>query len=204
VQFPPPHENEQEDREGILRARQNYAAMIENIDRHVGRYIDLVRDRGELDNTLIIYSSDHGEMLGDHNRWGKSTWYDPSVRIPFVVAGPGVRQGVVTDALVSLHDLAPTFVEYAQAKPMPDMDARSLKPILEGKESTIREVMTVGLKDWRMAFDGRYKMVRWEGGEAVLYDLENDPLEDTDIAEREPDLVERLKERLPEWTDSTK
>lgn len=196
VVLPPPHNNDNPDPEAMLRNRQNYAAMIENIDRHVGRFIRLVEERGELADTLIIYSSDHGEMLGDHGRWGKGTWYDPSVRIPLVIAGPGVQQGAVSDAFVSLHDLAATFVDYAQAEPMADMEALSLKPLLTGDTGGHREFATSGLNDWRMVFDGRYKFVAREGKEPILFDLEEDPLEDSNIADRKPDVVGRLTQRL--------
>ncbi len=85
--------------------RRNYGAMIENIDRQAGRFIQAVEARGELDNTLIVYSSDHGEMLGDHDRWGKSVPYQPSAGVPLVIAGPRVASGVVTDTLVEIQDL---------------------------------------------------------------------------------------------------
>ncbi len=75
-----------------LRIRQNYAAMLENIDGWTGKYLDMLEQRGELDSTLIVYASDHGEMLGDHGRWGKSVPFHPSANVPLYVAGPGVRR----------------------------------------------------------------------------------------------------------------
>ena len=138
VSFALPTGNDHPDREGLLRTRQYYAAMIESIDRQLGRFLDLVRERGELENTLVVYSSDHGEMLGDHGRWGKSQWYAASVGVPLIVSGPGVRRGIVSEALVSVHDLAATFVDYSRALPMPGMDAQSLRPLLEGKADAHR------------------------------------------------------------------
>ena len=73
--------------------RQNYAAMIENIDTRVREILDTVKRRGELDNTLIVFASDHGEMLGDHNYWGKTQPYHGSVGVPLVVWGQDARQG---------------------------------------------------------------------------------------------------------------
>jgi arylsulfatase A-like enzyme len=200
VDLPLPHRNDHPDREGLLRNRQNYAAMIENIDRHVGHYLDLVAERGELEDTLVVYSSDHGEMLGDHGRWGKSTWRTASAGIPLIVAGPGVRQGLLSDALVSLHDLAATFLEYARAQPLPDMDAISLCALLSGRRVSHREVVTSGLDDWRMAFDGQHKLVIRIGQPPLLYDLAADPLEDLDIAPQEPHIVARLLSTIErEW-----
>jgi len=197
VEFPPPHRNEHQDREGLLRNRQNYAAMIENIDRQVGRFIDLVCERGERDNTLIVYSSDHGEMLGDHGRWGKVTWRQPSLGVPLIMAGPGVPHGLVSETPVSLHDLTATFIDYANATPLPDMDAVSLRPLLQGRAATHRTHVTAGLQDWRLAFDGRWKLVVEKDHPPLLFDLELDPWEDENVAERRPDLVESLGKLLP-------
>jgi len=196
VEFPPPHDNPHPDRQGLLRNRQNYAAMIENIDRQVGRLIEGVRERGELENTLVVYSSDHGEMLGDHGMWGKSRWYTPSVGVPLIVAGPGVRQAAVSDALVSVHDLAATFVDCANAVPMPGMDAISLRPLLEGEREDHREVLVSGLNDWRVAYDGQYKLVVYPQQPAMLYDTFADPHEDHDLAAAQPAVVARLREAL--------
>ena len=196
VAFPPPHDNDCEDREGLLRNRQNYAAMIENIDRHVGRFMDLVAERGELGDTIFVYASDHGEMLGDHNRWGKSTWYTPSAGVPLILSGPGIRQDAVSDALVSLHDLTATFIEYSSASPMPDMDAISLRPLLEGRPAQHRRYVITGLNDWHMLFDGRHKLIVRADHEPILYDIESDPMEDLNVAEQHPETVASLQRIL--------
>ena len=192
VAFPMPHENDHPDREGLLRNRQNYAAMIENIDRHVGRFIDAVQERGELENTIIVYASDHGEMLGDHGRWGKSTWYTASSGVPLIVAGPDVMRGRVSDALVSLHDLAATFLNYADSPLLPGMDAISLRDFLEGKTDRHRPYLLSGLDEWRMVFDGHYKLVTGAMDSPLLFDLERDYWEDVNIAKDHPDIVGRL------------
>ena len=94
VEFPAPHANEHPDRAGLLRTRQNYAAMIENIDGWCGRLLDAVAARGELDDTVVVYASDHGEMLGDHGRWGKSTWREAACASRWSLPRrAGVRRG---------------------------------------------------------------------------------------------------------------
>ncbi|MBT3378284.1 MAG: sulfatase-like hydrolase/transferase [Lentisphaerae bacterium] len=198
VDFPPPHRNEQAHYSGEdhQRNRRHYAAMIENIDRQVGRFLDVVRDRGELANTLVVYCSDHGEMLGDHGKWGKCTYREPSVRVPLIVAGPEVRRGLVSDALVAIHDLAATFTDSAGATPMPEMDAVSLWPVLRGESEEHRAVVVSGLRGWRAAVDRSHKLVTGLTEGAVLHDLCADPNEDTNVAEIHPDVVARLSNAI--------
>ncbi len=166
--------------------RRNYAAMCENIDRWLARYLEAVADRGETDRTIVVFASDHGEMLGDHDLWGKSTWRRSSIGIPMVVAGPGIRHGT-SDALVQLQDLAPTFLELAGATPLPDADSPSLVPLLggapAGETAFPREVAHCGLDDWDCAWDGRWKLVMRDGKPASLYDHASDPDETRELLE---------------------
>jgi arylsulfatase A-like enzyme len=196
VGLPEPIVSEDPDTETILARRQNYAAMIENIDDHVGRMIDLVEQRGELDKTIIVYASDHGEMLGDHGRWGKSVWYTPSAGVPLIASGPGIQSGIYSDALVSLHDLAATFLDYAQADPLPDTDAVSLRRVLIGENKKHRDYVTSGLNDWNMIFDGRYKCVTRPSSPPMLFDTHEDPHELADISDTHPNMVSELVKEL--------
>jgi len=150
VAFPAPVENDQTEYlpEDHQRIRQNYAAMIENIDQLAGEMINIVEERGERDRTVVIYSSDHGEMLGDYGRWGKSTHHDPACRVPLVMAGPGVGEGRRVEGLVSLHDLTATFLEWAGAASLPGMDSMSLVSCLREGSQTPRDRLVVGLNDW--------------------------------------------------------
>jgi arylsulfatase A-like enzyme len=164
AEIPPPADHPDPHSETVRTRRRNYAAMIENIDTQIGRILAEVERRGEMDNTVIVYASDHGEMLGDHNRWEKSVWYHPSVGIPLIVAGPGIRPNAVSKALVSLHDLAPTFLELAGAAPLPDSDALSLLPLLRGQTNRHRDFVESALNDWRMVYlrvPARESCARW-------------------------------------------
>jgi arylsulfatase A-like enzyme len=196
VELPEPVNSEDPDKAAVLERRQNYAAMIENIDHHVGRLIDLVAERGELENTIIVYSSDHGEMLGDHNRWGKAVWFTAASGIPLVIAGPGVRSGVCTEAMVSLHDLAATFLDFAGAAPLPESDALSLKNLLSGNTDHHRDHLISALQKWQMVFDGRYKAVFHQDQDPMLFDTAEDPNELQNIAKHNPHLVMGLRARL--------
>ncbi|MEW5721054.1 MAG: sulfatase-like hydrolase/transferase, partial [Chloroflexota bacterium] len=196
IHFPAANDNHHLDAATHGKIRCNYAAIIENIDRHLGQLIQAVHARGELDNTMIVYSSDHGEMLGDHNLWGKKTYYQPSVGVPLIIAGPGIVSDVVCRAPVALHDLAPTFLEYAAARPLPDADAVSLEPILAGQATQTREFVISGLQKWRMVFDGRFKLVIREGQDPILFDLETDPLERSNIAATRSEQIRAMKKIL--------
>ena len=182
-----------------VRIRQNYSAMIENIDRWLGLYQDRLRERGELDNTVVVYSSDHGEMLGDHGRWGKSVPYQASAGIPLVMAGPGIAQGVRSDALVSLMDLAATFIDFADLPVPAEMESQSLRVLLDQGRGQHREFARSALKAgqahagrFRLVQDHRYKLVEGFFEDTVLYDREADPSETENIATSKPSVVERL------------
>lgn len=209
--FPAPNNSSQLDPETHQKIRQNYTAMVENIDRWVGLYVDELKRRGELENTIIVFSSDHGEMLGDHDRWGKNVPYEPSLCVPLIVAGPGVRHRS-SDALISLIDVGATFLDYAGAQPTEGMAARSFRAVLEGRADKHRDHINSGLFNWRLVSDGRYKLVRGFdpkmrplGGSVprtapltyVLYDLQADPLENRNFADSAPDIVARLAQYLP-------
>lgn len=195
-QFPAPFANSEFDAETHQRIRQNYTAMCENIDRWTSRYIDNLRERNELDRTLIVFSSDHGEMLGDHGRWGKSVPWQPSVGVPFVAAGPNISKERVIDHPMTILDLTATWLDYAGAKPLPGMQSRSLRHVLEGRASSLRDAVVSGLHGWQVAFDGRYKLIR--GGEPAvqLYDLKDDPNESVNLAGKMPQHVHRLSAHL--------
>jgi len=193
--------------------RRNYTAMIENIDRQLGLFIDALSASGQLANTIIIYTSDHGEMLGDHNRWEKKCPYHQSVGVPLYVRGPGIQSGVVSDALVSLIDLAATSMDYA-GLPIPSaMHARSIRPVLEGQTTSHRDYILSGLAGWRMVSDGQHKLIRGfnpgstgngDGSDIdaapILFDLDSDPDEVSNVASANPAKVRELSAILDRET----
>ena len=188
-----------------LRIRQNYAAMIENLDRWVGLFQERLAERGELDNTIVVYSSDHGEMLGDHDLWGKGLPHQASMGVPLVMAGPGIAEGVRSDALVSVMDLATTFLDYGDVAIPSEMESRSLRPLLDSGKGEHRDYLRSALKKrkaaagrWRSVNDHRYKLVEGYFEERALYDLENDPLEAENIAAGKPAEVARLEKLFVE------
>jgi arylsulfatase A-like enzyme len=198
--LPPPSEGDADAAEKSARIGRNYAAMLENIDRNVGLLLDEVKRRGEWDNTIVVYASDHGEMLGDKKRYGKCVPYRGSVHIPLVVSGPGIREGVCSDALVELQDMAATLTEYAGA-PLPEATgSRSLKAVLEGTAAAARRYQRAALdadgkhtkRGWRMVADAGHKLILVDGQEPELYDIRTDPWETANIAGQDESSLRRM------------
>jgi arylsulfatase A-like enzyme len=191
IEFPSPYNYPEANFETEQKRRQNYAAMIENIDSLIGKYIAYLKNAGQWENTIIIFSSDHGEMLGDHSRQGKCLWHNQSSRIPLIISGPGIEKSKTTDALVSLQDIAATILDFANAKELPQMEARSLRNILvDSNTQKHREFIKSSLHNknhnWDMIFDGSYKYVK-NGNEEILHNLNEDPLELTNLAQKAKD-----------------
>ncbi len=197
VKFPQPVRNTQLTPENHVLVRQNYAAMIENIDLRIGEIIDKVKQRGELANTLIAFSSDHGEMLGDQNLWAKRHPYHGSAGVPLILSGPGIRRGLTITAPATTLDLAATFLDYAGVQPPPAIDSRSLRPILSGRASSVRPHALSGMDAWRLVMEDNFKYVRTTGKEPLLFDLRNDPGETVNLAPGSPQLAARLEKLLP-------
>ncbi|MCK4516078.1 MAG: sulfatase-like hydrolase/transferase, partial [Spirochaetaceae bacterium] len=131
--FYPFSEMEEKDHRWIRAA---YWAMVDHIDAQIGRMIEALDRTGQRDSTLIIFHSDHGEMLGDHGIYLKGPYfYDPAVRVPLIISGSGIVKGKRSSALVQLMDLAPTVLA-AAGVPLPaGMQAKSLWPMLAGEAS---------------------------------------------------------------------
>ena len=133
----------------LAHIRRQYCALIKLIDDQVGLLLDALKRRDMLDNTVIIFTSDHGEMLGDHGLFQKQVPYEPSIHIPLIVAGPGIAQGKESDALVDMYDLNPTICALANVVPAPDMDARSFDGILHGNQTEHRQDILIAMPNFR-------------------------------------------------------
>lgn len=184
--------------------RQNYAAMIENIDRIIGQCIEQLRAQGELENTLIVYGSDHGEMMGDHDLYGKSKPEQGSIHIPLVIDAShlGGKPGRCYSAPVELQDLAATFLDYAGVTPGYPMDSKSLRPVVEGSDAAIRSFAVSELiqndrngpiTSFAAVTDGSWKLIMRNGQPDRLYYLETDPFECRNMALEHPEEAERLR-----------
>jgi len=181
--------------EDIVIARRQYLAKVELIDRQVGKIMDALEQRGELDNTIVVFASDHGEHLGDHGLFCKETAYEPSLRVPLVIAGPGIiRQS--SDALVELFDINPTLVELARLPEQYGLDARSVAGILRGESSSHREGCVTCLPEFRAIRTKTHTYIQAFNDLEELYDLENDPDQLKNIINSVPDTAESLRRMM--------
>lgn len=175
--------------------RASYLAMIQIVDENVGKLLAALETRGVLDHTLIVFTSDHGTMLGDLGKGAKCWWEDPSVRVPFLVYyHPWEdRARRADDTLVSNHDVAATLLhaaagEDAAAQWLPGCSSRSVLPYITGEAPSVRDFVYSETGDqfgppWRMVDDGAYKYVyRLDTDQDLLFDMARDPHCLTDIA----------------------
>ena len=185
--------------DAIEGMRRSYAADISVIDDAVGAMVDALRRKSLLDNTWIVYTSDHGEMAGTHGLMSKCVLYEPAVRVPLVIRPPGGCPSRVVDSLVEHLDVPATLRDVAGAPDVPGSEGRSLLPVVRGDDMTPRE-LTVS-ENWGFAaFEtNRYKMVVDEDAvtPCQLFDLEEDPLEDHNIVvdPASKHVVDELMER---------
>lgn len=166
----------------ITAMRAAYYACISFIDYNVGRILDELEAQGELENTIIIYTSDHGELLGDYGSYGKRCFYDSAARVPLIISWPGkMASGEVCDVPTSTVDLFPTIAEAAGVPWEEDkVDGVPLQRILMGENR--REYILGQLNHKELGvyfiFDGRYKYIYSAPDQKeYLLDTKNDPLE---------------------------
>jgi len=170
---------------------------VKLLDDQVGDLLDTIERCGGLDNTYIVFSADHGEMLGDHGRWTKGVHYEASLRIPMMISGPGITPGK-SDTIVELNDLNPTFCELAGTRPARTVDAKSLLPTLNGETQDHREYSVSTHEGHSCIRTDKWKLIAGTEGEDELYDLANDPEERRNVIADHPSVSNELKVTLIE------
>ena len=202
---------------------RDYLATVIAVDENIGRLLDYLEETGELDNTIIVYTSDQGFFLGEHGWFDKRFMYEECQRMPLVIRYPkAIKAGSVSDAIAMNVDFAPTFLDFAGVKIPDDIQGRSLKPVLtnEGIEPA----------DWRKAayyhyyeYPAEHSVKRHYGirtkdfklihfyndvDEWEMYDLTNDPHEMTNVygrpeyADKQAELIELLHQPQQQYGDT--
>lgn len=170
------------DDERVKRSHAAYHAYVEEMDSNIGRILKTLEELGILDEVLIIYSSDHGEMLRAHGGWEKMSLYEDSVKVPMVMCGPGIPENRVIGHPVSLLDVFPTINEFLGNKPASFSRGQSLlKLAREGKDDDRPDyVFTESHSNGRITGTfairkGDWKLMEYVGYEPVLFNLNHDP-----------------------------
>jgi arylsulfatase A-like enzyme len=194
----------------VRRIRELYYASISLVDKNVGVVLDALEESGELDNTLIIFTSDHGEILGDHGAYQKMLPYDSCARIPFIIRYPkAFKPGSVCEDLVDLNDILPTVLDLAGIDYPGTHKLPGGSLLKDDKDRTYQYMeYSSGPRRWCAIRDKRYKYTyHYGGGFEELYDMQEDPCEsinllhsrkdDTDVRE----IYEKLKEVLGKYEE---
>ena len=206
------------------KLQASYYGLMSEVDDNIGRLIAAIKDRGDWQNTIFIFTTDHGEQMGDHWMYGKAGFFDQSFHIPLILHCPGVEPGLC-DKFTEHVDIFPTVMELLDVEVPRQCDGRSLLGALTG----------AGLRNWRTAAyyeydfrhsaaenvlgldmeeacinvvrDDKYKYVHFVGLPELLFDLEKDPGELHNIAPHSPEIVAQYAQRLLSWrmrtTDKT-
>lgn len=184
-------------RQDVLRCHEAYLAVIEELDEYVGSLLHALETEGIADDTLVIYGSDHGELAHAHCAWTKCSMYEDSIRVPWVMAGPGVPAGHVESTCVSHLDLFPTICDALDLPPAWDKRGVSLLgPDRPG--FVMSEFHGNGFPDSIFAIRcGKWKLVETANQRPQLYDLETDPDEMRDLL-AQPQVAQADLEKLQE------
>ena len=192
----------------------DYYGMITHMDAEMGRVLNTLEATGHLDNTIIIYTADHGLAVGQHGLLGKQNLYNHSIHVPSIFAGPGIPEGKTVDALTYLYDVFPTVCDLTDVACPDTTEGCNLVPLMKGHVERVRATLFAAYKDiHRTITDGRWKLIRYYVSEETgagtnciqFFDLEQDPWEMTNLADlpEHADLIRSLAADMQMWQIQT-
>ncbi len=186
-------------RESIQENYALYYAMITNLDHHIGRILNTLKETGQEKNTIVLLANDHGLAMNSHGMGGKANSYEESSKVFISISGPGIPSGQKSSALVYLYDLFPTLCDLTGIPTPNGLEGHSLNGIIHGKEETIREYLfTAYLDTQRSIRDSKYKILHhMKENKVELFDLKSDPHETKDLS-----LKPELQSKLIELTEA--
>ncbi|TVR61150.1 MAG: DUF4976 domain-containing protein [Spirochaetaceae bacterium] len=191
----------------VRRETADYYAMISHYDHWLGKIIDALKVAGQLENTIIVHTADHGLGLGRHGLMGKQNSYDHSIHVPLIISGPGLPEGETRDTLVSSPDLFPTLCDLIGIETAPTVEGESYAAATCDPAVRHRgHVLTAYLGLQRSVRDERYKLIEYvvDGVRTTqLFDLHADPDELVNLADDEKlaPVRDELSKKLREWRD---
>jgi arylsulfatase A-like enzyme len=191
--------------EQIRRHMAEYYAMISHLDAQVGRLVTALEESGHAGNTIIVFSSDNGLAVGQHGLMGKQSLYEHSIRVPLILAGPGIPKNERRDALCYLTDIFPTLCDLIGLSVPATVEGRSLARVMADPEAAPHEQLLFAYRDCQRAVrDRQHKLIEYVVGDTrttQLFDLREDPWETRNLADdpAHRDQIERLREGLERW-----
>jgi arylsulfatase A-like enzyme len=180
-----------------------YYGMVTQVDNEVGRLLEMLEQLGIADRSVVLCTSDHGDMQGSHGLKNKSLPYEESSGIPLIVRVPGGARGIVSDALVTGIDFFPTCLDYAGIPCSETMPGRSFAPLTRGEHQVLDGPVFSEMRDWAMVREGDWKLVmdRDSCKATMLFNLRDDPYEQSNLvqAEEYTDRITRLRQNILDW-----
>jgi choline-sulfatase len=174
--------------EELLRVRAAYMACVDYLDEILGDFLATLERDGLLENTIVVYTTDHGEMGGENGMFYKNTWHEPASHVPFIIQTPEQRRGEAAPSRlktpVSLGDLFPTLCGLVDVVAPEGLDGEDLSIAIHSAatECAHKPVLSQSVPSWRMLRQGQYKYVAFREGPEVLFDLQTDPDEQRNLA----------------------
>ncbi len=175
--------------------RQEYYAIITHMDQQIGRILSALKETGQEDNTWIFFTADHGLGCGNHGLLGKQNMFDHSMRVPFMVVGPGVEAEHKVGQRIYLQSVMATALELASGSVPEDVEFESVLPLLkDGQPEVTGDVYGAYTETQRMMTVGDEKLILYpKTGVSLLFDLKNDPDEITDLSSKNGSLARKRK-----------
>lgn len=190
-------------KEDVQEELAYYYSVVAHMDQQIGRIFETLKKTGQWDNTLIVFTSDHGLAVGSHGLRGKQNMYQHTVGVPMIFRGPGVPQGKSFDAQMYLRDIYPSVCDLTGTPIPATVQSRSIKPVLTGKTKSIHPHVFCYFRNFqRMIRTDRWKLIhypqidRWQ-----LFDLKSDPFERQDLSgdARHAKVLADLRGKLRAW-----
>jgi choline-sulfatase len=190
-------------REAVQVHRREYYALLSYMDHQLGRILDALDKTGQRDNTYVIVTGDHGLAVGEHGLLGKQNLYDCSIRMPFIMTGPGIAAGRRIDAMMYQHCLFPTVCELAGIATPATVDFPSVAPHLRGEREQIFDSIYCAYRGFqRTVRTDKYKLILYpQAKEIQLFDIEKDPWEMKNLANNPANAatIAELFRELKKW-----
>ena len=175
--------------------RQEYFALVTHMDNQIGRILEALKKSGQAENTIVIFTADHGLSVGHHGLIGKQNMYDHSMRVPFFIAGPGIKSGVKNASPIYLQDAMPTALDLAKAKKPAHVEFKSLIPLLKGEEKNHYDLIYGKYINFqRMITKGDYKLIMYpKANKMLLFNTAKDSEEMNNLINN-PEYAPKLAE----------